>query len=417
MTTPDYPAHAKHNASSAGAWLNCPAYIAMKALFPDKSSADAEAGTLAHKIAELKATKYFYGMGPKKYANALKKLQDDPHYNPAMDTATDIYLDALKEQSLSFNPPPKAFLETRVDYGDIAPEGFGTADAILIGGDTIVITDYKNGAGVAVDAEDNPQLKIYAYAALQTYAPIYGDSLQRVRLVVVQPHNGGVKVWETTRTELMQWIHDVVAPAVARTLEDNPPAVPGEWCEKHFCPAKAQCRARAEYMLSLTSLEGAEPIGDRQPSEVAAHEVARKINPDLPPLLTDDEVGEVLTRAKHLAKWIKSLEEYAMGALLGGKLVAGWKLVAGRTSREWTGGVDEAFARLLEAGIPEAVLYERKPVTPPALEKAVGAKTYKETVAAVVTVNPGKPTMAEASDKRPEWTPAEAAFRPVEANG
>lgn len=416
MVTPDHPAHARHPASSAGAWSNCPAYLQMKDRFPDEPSAYAEAGTLAHKIAELKATKYFIGMGPKKFSSALKKLREDPNYNSAMDAATDLYLDTLKEQSLTFEGKPFVALEVRVDYGDIAPNGFGTADCIMIGDDTIVIADYKNGSGVPVDAEDNAQLKIYAYAALQEYSLIYGDSIQRVRLVIIQPHAGGVKVWETTREELEAWIRDVIVPAVAQTLEDNPPAVPGDWCDKYFCPGRAQCRARAEYMLSLTGLEGAEPAGDRQPSEVAAYQAAREINPDLPPLLSDEEVGEALTKARNLAKWIKSLEEYVNNTLLAGKPIPGWKLVAGRSSREWTGGADDAFAKLQEAGIPEAMLYERKPVTPPALEKAVGAKTYKETVAAVVTVKPGKPTLAEASDKRKEWTPAEAAFQPVETN-
>ena len=199
MVTPDHPAHARNSASSAGAWSNCPAYLRMKDQFPDEPSAYAEAGTLAHAIGELKATKYFIGMGPKKYSNALKKLKDDPNYDPAMDAATDLYLDTLKEQSLTFEGKPFVALEVRVDYGDIAPNGFGTADCIMIGGDTIVICDYKNGSGVPVDAADNPQLKIYAYAALQEYSLIYGDSIQRVRLVIIQPHAGGVKVWETTR--------------------------------------------------------------------------------------------------------------------------------------------------------------------------------------------------------------------------
>ena len=417
MVTPDHPAHSGHGASSAGAWSNCPAYITMKARFPDDPSAYAEAGTLAHAIAELKARKYFLeGIGPRKYAAAMKKFKEDPNYDPAMDAATDMYLDALKEQSLTFQSKPFVALEVRVDYGDIAPDGFGTSDAVLIGDDTIVVADYKNGSGVPVEAEQNPQMQLYAYGALRTFGPIFGDTITKVRLVIVQPHAGGVKVWETTREALEAWIRDVIVPAVARTLEDNPPAVPGDWCDKYFCPGRAQCRARAEHLLSLTGLEGAEPAGARQPSEVAAYEVAREINPDLPPLLSDAEVGEALTKARSLAKWVKSLEEYVNAALLAGKPIPGWKLVTGRTSREWTGGADEAFSTLQEAGIPEALLYERKPVTPPALEKAVGAKTYKETVAAVVTVKPGKPTLAEASDKRKEWTPAEAAFQPVETN-
>lgn len=397
-----------------GVILKCPAYVKISSQYPNEPSAYAEAGTLAHKIAELKVVKYFLGMGPKKYSNALKKLKDDPHYDPDMDDATDTYLDVLKEQSMTFTDKPFVAPETKVSYEDIAPNGYGIADCIMIGDDTLVVADYKNGTGVPVDAEYNPQLMTYAYGALRTYSLIYGDSIKKVRLVIVQPHSGGVKSWETTREDLEAWIQDVVVPAVAFSQSENPPAVPGDWCDNYFCPARAQCRARAEGMLSVVDMEGAEPAGDRQPSEIAAYEVAREINPDLPPLLSDEEVGEALTKAKNLAKWVKSLEEYVNNTLLAGGAIPGWKLVVGRTSREWTGGIDEAFPKLMEAGIPEALLYERKPVTPPALEKALGKTEYADKVEALVTKKPGAPTLKPASDKGKEWHPAEAAFQPLD---
>lgn len=412
MPTPEV--HSKLSASSAGRWIKCPPSAALAAQAPETTSDYAEAGRLAHAIGELKARKYFLEpMGPQKFAAAMRKLKKDPHYDPAMDSATDLYLDTLKEQALAFQSPPFAALEVRVDYGDLAPGGFGTSDAVLIGGDTIVVCDYKNGSGVPVEAEQNPQMLLYAYGALRTFGPIFGDTITKVRLVIVQPHAGGVKTWETTRAELEAWAHEVVAPAAALAAEGKGEFCAGEWCDHYFCPAKATCRARAAYLLEAGKHQGAEPAGDRQPSEIAAYEVAREINPDLPPLLSDEEVGEVLSRARSLSKWIKSLEEYVNAALLAGKPIPGWKLVAGRTSREWTGGTDAAFRTLQEAGIPEALLYERKPVTPPALEKAVGKQVYQEKVAGVVTINPGKPTLAEASDKRAEWHPAEAAFKAV----
>ena len=147
MATPEI--HASLSASSAGRWLRCPPSAKLAAEAPDTPSSYAAAGTLAHAIGELKARKHFFaGMGPKKYANALKKLTEDPNYDPGMDSATDTYLDALKEQALSFSATPFVALEVKVDYGDIAPGGFGTSDAVMIGDDTIVVCDYKNGSGV-----------------------------------------------------------------------------------------------------------------------------------------------------------------------------------------------------------------------------------------------------------------------------
>ena len=412
MPTPE--THAVLSASSAARWLACPPSAMLAAQAEKTTSEYAEAGRLAHAIGELKARKYFLeGIGPRKFAGAMKKLKEDPHYDPAMDSATDLYLDTLKEQAITFESTPFVALEVRVDYGDVAPGGYGTSDAVLIGGDTIVVCDYKNGSGVPVDAEWNEQMMLYAYGALRTFGPIFGDTIEKARLVIIQPHAGGVKTWETTRADLETWAHEVVAPAAALAAEGKGDFCAGDWCDSHFCPVRATCRARVAYLLEAGKHQGAEPAGNRQPSEVAAYEVAREINPDLPPLLSDEEVGQVLTRAKELSKWIKSLEEYVNKALLAGKPIPGWKLVLGRSSREWTGGPDAAFAKLQEAGIPEAVLYKREPLSPAAVEKAVGKEAYRETVEALVTINPGKPTPVEASDKRPEWTPAEAVFQPI----
>jgi len=301
---------------------------------------------------------------------------------------------------MSFSQPPFAALEIRVDYSDIAPAGFGTADAVLIGNDAIVVCDYKNGAGVPVEAEENPQMKLYAYGALRTFGPMFGDAIQKIRLVIIQPHAGGVKVWDTTREDLDRWARETVAPSAALAAEGKGDFCPGEWCDNYFCPVRATCRARAEHLLGL---EAQFPAG-----------------PDAPgfsgPTLTDEEIGDVLIRAKELAKWTKALEDYAFSTLLDGRPIAGWKLVAGRTSRDWTGGADAAFPALITAGVPEAVLWDRRPKTPAGLEKEVGKEVYRTTVAPLVTVSPGKPALAPESDKRPPYDPAAAAFRKVGAD-
>lgn len=57
MPTPEI--HAKLSASASHSWLNCPQYIKVQELFPESTSSYAEAGRLAHAIAEYKARSYF----------------------------------------------------------------------------------------------------------------------------------------------------------------------------------------------------------------------------------------------------------------------------------------------------------------------------------------------------------------------
>ncbi len=391
--------HARLSASSSARWLNCPPSAQLAAQFPDTGGSHAAAGTLAHAIAELKARKYFLEpMSIRTYNSRLKKLKEDPSYDKGMDAATDMYLDYLKDLAMGFSGAPFVALENRVDYSDYAPGGFGTADCILIGGGQLCVCDYKNGSGVPVEAENNSQLMLYALGALKVYGVIYGSSILDIHLAIIQPNAGGVKEWKLSRAELEEWGETVVKPAAALAWEGKGDFCPGPWCEKSFCPAKGQCTARARKLLE-----------DKPPDKITLN---APVLPDTA-LLNEVELGSILTWGKQLEAFLKNLEDCAEKLLLSGTPVPGWKLVAGRTSRIWTGGHDAAFAQLKARGVNEALLWERNPVMPPKLEKALGKKVFTESAADLVETKPGAPTMKPESDKRPAYVPAQAAFQEV----
>lgn len=384
--------HAVLSASSSERWLHCPPSAMLAVQYPRTTSEYAEAGTLAHAIAELKARKYFLEpMGSRSFSARMRKFKSDPHYDPCMEAATDLYLDTLKELAMGYNSPPFVALEQRVDYSDVAPGGYGTTDCIMIGGDTLIVADYKNGSGVAVEAEHNSQLMLYAWGAYRSYRAIYLDSIKRVSLVIVQPHAGGVKRWETSLDDLVDWLALTVKPTAEMAAKGEGEFSPGDWCR--FCPVKGECRTRAEAMLAMEP-EAAKP----------------------PALLTLEELGGVLARAQHLEAWAKDLKDLAFSRAMSGQAVPGFKLVEGRKSRDWAGGADAAFQELLARGVPEALLYERKPVTAPALEKAMGKAEFAAAAEGLVAIKPGKPALVPATDKRPEYTPAAMAFAPIENN-
>lgn len=391
--------HAKLSASSAHRWLNCPPSVKLAEQFPSKTSSYAEAGRLAHSIAELKARKHFLEpMSARTYNARLKKLQADPYYDRGMEDSTDIYLEVLKETAMGFAQAPFVALETRVNFSDWVPEGFGTADCIMICGDTIVIIDYKNGAGVPVEAEENPQMQLYALGAIQTYAPIFGSSLTKVVMKIVQPNAGGTKSWETDKDHLNTWAETVVKPTAHLAMDGEGEFCAGDWCR--FCPAKAQCSARARQMLELEPMVGTKPLLAQNPGPQTK---------DTRELLTDAQVGDVLQRARNLKKWVEDLEEYALSAALAGREVTGFKAVEGRGSREWS-DLDDAFSILQERGIDEAMLWERKPVSVAALEKVIGKKAFTEAAKDLVVKKPGKPALVPSSDKRPAYNAAAIAF-------
>lgn len=397
MPTPEQ--HAMLSASSAHRWLRCPPSARLAEQFPEQTSPYAEAGRIAHAIAELKARKYFLEpMSARAYNAQLKKLQSDPNYDKVMEENTDTYLEVLKETALDFEKAPFVALETRVDFSDYVPEGFGTADCIMIGAGTIVIIDYKNGAGVPVEAEENPQMMLYALGALQVYAPIYGDTIQRAVLKIVQPNAGGTKTWETEVRTLRAWGESTVRPVAKMAYGGLGDFNAGDWCR--FCPAKAQCSARAKQMLELEPVVGAKPLLSVTPGETSKN---------APALLSDAEVGDILQRAQTLAAWVEDLKEYALSAALAGREITGFKVVEGRGSREWN-DQDVAFQALQQRGVAEALLWERKPCSVAGLEKVLGKKEFAEAAEGLVVKKPGKPALVPNSDKRPAYNAAAIAF-------
>lgn len=369
--------HAILGASSAHRWLNCPGSALLTADMPDQTSPYAEEGTQAHAVCEAVARLAL--AREYRLVSSATPVQP-PADNQEMLQCAEVYLEAIREAitglQLAEGDPPYIALEQRVDFSTWVPEGFGTADCILIGGGILHVIDYKHGKGVQVEADDNPQLKLYALGALSRYAALY--TIHTVRWSIVQPRNGGVsQAPDMTAQDLLRWAEETVKPTAALAMTPDAPIIPGEWCR--FCKARATCRARSDHMLAL---EG--------------------FNKQDPKLLTPEEISDALTRGADLEKWLNDLREHALSEALAGRAIPGWKAVEGRSIRVWS-DPEAAFSKALELGVPEAVLYERKPVTLAALEKTLGKKAFLA-LNAFVTVPPGKPALAPDSDKRPPIT-------------
>lgn len=387
--------HALLGPSSAERWMHCTPSPRLTEHMEDSGSQYAAEGTLAHSIAELKCRKYFgtpEPMSTREFNKQLKKLKADPSYDKEMDGATDVYLEHLKARAMSFGSvQPYVALETRVDYTNLVPEGYGTADCIMLGAGRLEVIDYKHGAGVPVSAEANCQMMLYALGALNTFRFIYGDTIRVAHLSIVQPRAGGVKEWECPVADLTEWGETVVRPAAELAWAGKGEFAAGDWCR--FCKAKAQCSARARAMLELGNAPHA-----LEPADAAGA------------LLTDSQLGDILTRGRALASWVSDMEKYALLAALEGRTIAGYKVVEGRGSREWAGGTDAAFAQLTQRGVEEALLYERKPVSVAGLEKALGKTAFSKTAEGLVEKLPGKPALVPESDKRPAYNAAAIAF-------
>lgn len=394
MPTPEK--HALLSASSAARWLHCTAAPRFEEQFPENTSEYAEEGRLAHAICELKVIKHFTTqIKPRTYTSRLKKLKENPLYQDEMGKTSDLYLEHLTERAMQYNAKPNVAAEVQVDFAEYVPEGFGTCDCIMIGGDTLSITDYKHGKGVPVSAENNPQMRLYALGALKRYKPVYGGSIKKVCMTIDQPRIQTEPSSETITVEdLLAW-GESIKPIAAKAYMGLGAFFPGEHCR--FCRGKAKCKARADQNTALEEFKDCVPQ-----------------NAEKPPLfgqgvLTDAEIGDLLVRGQELVKWYKDLEEYALGTILKGGTIPGWKAVAGRSNRTFT-DTEAALNAAVAAGYDKSLLYDLKPKTLTELEKLMGKTEFADKLGSFVVKPIGKPTLALLTDKREAYNPAAADF-------
>ena len=393
--------HALLSASASKRWLICTAAPRYEAQFPETVSEYAATGSLAHRVCELKLKKKLaHPAGAKTYNEQLNALKKEALYEAEMDRTGDFYVDYLYERAMSYAEPPFIEAEIEVDLADYIPEGFGTCDCIMIGGDMLEITDYKHGKGALVSAAGNSQTRLYALGALKRYEPFYGGMTRRARMTIAQPRMRPEPDSETLTVEELKAWGESIKPLAQKAYYGFGEFAPGEHCR--FCRGKAQCRARADSYTALEDFKDLMLPGKEDRSSGNAGNEAERT-------LTHAEIGGLLTRGKTLAAWYNDLEDYALGAILNGGDIPGWKAAAGRSVRAFT-DQDAAIAAVIAAGYDEALVYERSPKTLAELEKLMGKEDFAKKIGAYVSKPLGKPALVPSSDKREPYNSAAADF-------
>ena len=223
--------HAFLSPSSAERWYNCPPSAWLCEQFPDLGSVFAAEGTEAHSLCEYLLGVY---LGRKDLTDPRPGLQ---YYNEEMEECCQGYVQYVTEIIEGFRKAgesPAVYVEQRVDLRRFIPESMGTSDCVIVGGDQIVIVDFKYGMHPV--PATSLQLRIYALAACELFSALY--DFESVRMVVYQPRIVNVDESSMSVNDLYAWAEQDLHPRAQSALTGKGDYCVGSWCRN--------CRARRQ---------------------------------------------------------------------------------------------------------------------------------------------------------------------------
>ncbi len=342
-------AHAKLSPSSSDRWIACPGSVhaVSEITEPDTGNAASMEGTVAHSLLQLclafniRDTDQFIGT----------KLEggDHPRVDQAMADGVRVALSYIDEhvelygkENVIVHPERWVRIGPMIDL----PEELcnGTSDAVIehVNGSLCVVMDYKHGKGVAVDAKENSQMRLYAAGV--TYEA--NRKFKEYKNVIVQPRiarRSPVQEETITHGRLLTWLRDKVKPSAHAALLDNAPRTAGEHCR--FCRASANCQTYR-----------------RRARAVAANEFGEIEDPESIP---NAALESILEEAVVLENWVKAVRVRALHYLQNGGRMANFMLGWSKRTRQWDEAEkDELVAFLRKQGVPLDEYMPRSLVSP-----------------------------------------------------
>lgn len=360
----------KHSilAPSSKEWVHCGFSAKFLANKPEETSDASEFGTECHALAEayirqsLKIDDF-----DEESVDTDKLIFSFKHYDDEMEALATGYANFVISQAdyeeKRTGKKPLVFVEQLLEM-DYAPDTHGTADAIIIAGDTLTVIDNKTGfipVKVFEGNELNSQLGIYGLYAYKLFKDFY--PISKVRLVIYQERIHNIDDHTLDLEDLLKWEVNVLRPAAKEAQNPNAEAVSGKWCK--YCPGRCICRQRSEDALSIDA--------EKKPEN-----------------MTDEEIEALLPKLDFIVEYCSSIKDYALKKAIEGKKWKGYILSESTTKRKISD--EEAVKKILkDAGYcPEVT----KLMSISELQKMVGKTKFNDLVGQYIVKPKGQPMLA-----------------------
>lgn len=379
--------HAEKSPSGAHRWMACAGSVVLEEGEPDSGSVYAAEGDLAHALASHCLTRKL----PTKDFLFLEHKGKTEIIPMDMRQYVQEYIDQVLEDAEG----GQLLVEQRMDLEPLTGEVGAkcTADIVILKDDMLQVTDFKYGGGVLVNAQGNPQTRIYGLTALDQFE-MMGD-FKHVKLGIHQPRMENVDEETLTVAELHAFADEVRAAVrrVEQAKKSNsldgflhPSKKTCQWCK-----AKAKCPALGSIVVEATAADF---------DDVSQVQLVDPIN-----------LSKAMSKIGMIEEWCKGVRSKVESELLAGRAVAGFKLVEGKLSnRAWL-DEDATLKHALALGASEEDVQVTAARSPAQMEKKLKKqpKIWTAMQKMLATRKPGPPSVAPVSDPRSEYKPNGAA--------
>lgn len=267
------------------------------------------------------------------------------------------------------HPDTSLHIEVRADISEYVPEGYGTADAVVLNHETLHVFDLKYGKGVQVEAEGNAQMMCYAIGAMTTLGPIWPKD---VIMHIGQVRLNNCPEWHISPTALMTWADKVLRPQAKMAYEGRGEMVPGKHCK--FCKVAGVCPALRDVYLNILNTN--------------------------PELMDAEAISAAYADIELIKTYITRLEEAALQQFKTGDGIPGYKVVEGRSLSKIK-DTTRAMERLASTGLPEDSYSSVQLKSITELKRTLRPAGFEALLGDLVVKGEGKPTVVAVSDKRP----------------
>jgi hypothetical protein len=418
--------HAELGPSSAERWMSCPGSVPLSRGLVDEGSDYADQGTAAHYLA---AHCLELGDEVKDYLGDKILLLENMHTGEHYELFEGIHIEQPSKQLNCFEvdadmvehvgkyvadvrrvasglPGSELHVEQSLTISYLTGEedAKGTSDVVIPSEETLVVADLKYGQGVRVNAEDNPQLKMYAASAKRKFELMF--DFKDVHVAILQPRLDHISQHTYTLKEIEDFEEEVVAAAgtvaeadalyahdgLSPAFQDvylNPSEDACRWCK-----AKATCPKLAQVIEDEINADFDDLSGVEDEKHYVELKVAEYVDPEL-----------LSKKAKSIAlieMWCKAVRGKVESMLLDGKEVPDFKLVEGKMGhRKWV-DEHEAEEMMKSMRLKADEMYDKKLISPTTAEKVLKSTPKRwDRIKDLITQTKGAPSVAPASDKRP----------------